>query len=453
MKAIVTGAKFGEATRSVDQATPTALVRGIRRWDLVAYGINFVVGASIFGLPSKIYSLSGSLSLLAYGLCAAAVILIVLCFAEVGSRFNETGGPYLYARTALGKVVGFEVGWLRSLAGVTAFAANINLLVTYMSFVWPTANTQLWRVVIITALTLFLTTINVLGVRDAARTSNMLAVGKLLPLLIFIVVGLFFVQPQNLSHSARPSVGAVSLSVLLLMQAFAGFDSIAIAAGEIREPQRTVPFALFTTITVVVLLYVSIQFVCIGTLPELANSTRPLAEAASRFLGTPGGYLITAGAIVSITGNLNGQLLVTPRTLFAMAEQRQLPAILSVVHSRFHTPYVSILIAAAVILGFALSGTFIQLITISVLARLAVYVATCASLLVLRRRDDVQPPLFKAPAGVLIAILSIGLCAWLLASSTRAEALTAAIAAAVGLVVYGVYRLVTPLAQSDRVVS
>jgi amino acid transporter len=433
------------------QVERTALVRGIRRWDLVAYGINFVVGAGIFGLPSKIYSLSGSLSLVAYGICAAAVVLIVLCFAEVGSRFNETGGPYLYARLALGQVVGFEVGWLRSLAGVTAFAANVNLLVDYLSFVWPTASTQLWRTVIITGVTLSLTAVNLIGVRDAAFTNNILAAGKLLPLLIFIVVGLFFVQPQNLTLAARPGFAAVSLSVLLLMQAFAGFDSIAIAAGEIREPQRTVPFALFTTIAVVVLLYVSIQFVCIGTLPELATSTRPLADAASRFLGTPGGYLITAGAIVSITGNLNGQLLVTPRTLFAMAEQSQLPRMLAAVHTRFHTPYVSILIAAAVILGFALSGTFIQLVTISVLARLAVYVATCTSLLVLRRRGDLQPPLFKAPAGIPVAVVSVGLCAWLLTSSTRREALTAAVAAAVGLMVYALNRLVTPASRSDKV--
>ena len=451
MKAIATGEKLAESPRSTEQVTRTSLVRGIRRWDLVAYGINFVVGAGIFGLPSKIFVLSGSLSLIAYAICAAAVVLIVLCFAEVGSRFNETGGPYLYARVALGQVVGFEVGWLRSLAGVTAFAANVNLLVDYLGFVWPSASTQLWRIVIISGLTLLLTAINVIGVRDAALTSNILAVGKLLPLLIFIVVGLFFVQPQNLTSAPRPGIAAVSLSVLLLMQAFAGFDSIAIAAGEIREPQRTVPFALFTTITVVVLLYVSVQFVCIGTLPGLATSTRPLADAASRFLGTPGGYLITAGAIVSITGNLNGQLLVTPRTLFAMAEQRQLPRLLGAVHPRFHTPYISIFIAAAVILGFALSGTFIQLVTISVLARLAVYVATCTSLIVLRRRDDLQPPLLKVPAGIPIALVSVGLCAWLVASSTRREALTAAVVAAVGLVVYALYKLLTPPTQSDKV--
>jgi amino acid transporter len=423
------------------QVAPTALVRGIRRWDLVAFGINFVVGAGIFGLPAKVYSLSGTLSLIAYAICAAAVFLIVLCFAEVGSRFDETGGPYLYAREAFGQLVGFEVGWLRSLAGVTSFAANSNLLVDYLSYVWPTANTHLWRALIITAVALSLTTINLIGVRDAALASNIFAVGKLLPLLLFVTAGLFFIQPHNFSITARPTLGALSTSVLLLVHAFAGFESVTIAAGEVRDPQRTVPFALFITIGGVVLLYVLIQVVCIGTLPELASSTRPLADAGSRFLGAYGGYIITLGAIVSIMGNLNGQLLVTPRTIFAMAEQKQLPRVFAAIHTRFHTPYFSICLSAAVILCFALSGTFIQLLTVSVLARLVVYASTCAALPVLRRKGNVRPPLFKAPAGIVVAIASVGLCVWLLSSSTKREALTTTVAAGVGLISYALYRI------------
>ena len=424
----------------MDQATSNPLVRGIRRWDLVALGINFIVGAGIFGLPAKVYSLSGSFSLIAYAICAVAVVLIVLCFAEVGSRFTETGGPYLYAREAFGQFVGFEVGWLRWIAGITAFAANANLLVDYLSYVWPKANAGLWRALIISALSLSLTMINLVGVRDAALASNIFAIGKLLPLLLFVIVGLFFVNPQNFSIAARPTFGAMSTSILLLVQAFAGFDSLAIAAGEVRDPRHSVPFALFTTIGLVVLLYVLIQIVCIGTLPELASSRRPLADAGTRFLGVSGGYIITVGAIVSIIGNLNGQLLVTPRTMFAMAEQRQLPRLLAAVHSRYRTPYVSILLSASVILGFAVSGTFIQLLTISVLARLTVYAATCAALPVLRRKTNVPLPLFKTPAGIAIATASVALCIWLVSSSTKREALTTTIAASAGVVIYFLYK-------------
>jgi amino acid transporter len=426
----------------VAQATSTALVRGIRRWDLVAFGINFVVGAGIFGLPSKVFALAGSLSLVAYVLCAAAVFLIVLCFAEVGSRFTETGGPYLFAREALGDVVGFEVGWLRSVAGVTSFAANSNLLVDYLSFGWTAANNH--RAIIITVIVLLLTTINVIGVRDAARASNIFAIGKLLPMFLFVIVGLFFIHPQNFLISTTSTFGNVSTSALLLMQAFAGFESMTIAAGEVHDPQRTVPFALFTTIVVVMLLYALIQVVCIGTLPELASSTRPLADAANRFLGPVGGYVITAGAVASITGNLNAQLFVTPRTIFAMAEQEQLPQVFAAVHNRFHTPYFSICFSAVVILAFALSGTFIQLLTIAVLARLLVYLSTCIALPVLRRRDNIRPPAFKAPAGVVVATASVALCLWLLSSSTKREALTTAVAAGIGLVCCALYRLTKP---------
>lgn len=119
------------------EATNTGLIRGIRRWDLVAVAINGIIGAGIFGLPSKIFALIGSYSLIAFIACALVVTLIVLCFAEVGSRFNETGGPYLYAREAFGSIVGFEVGWLMWLARVTAFAANCNLLVEYVGYFWP----------------------------------------------------------------------------------------------------------------------------------------------------------------------------------------------------------------------------------------------------------------------------------------------------------------------------
>src|SRR5882724_12833622 len=125
------------------------LVRGIRRWDLVAITINGIIGAGIFGLPAKVFSLIGSYSLLAFVACALVVTLIVLCFAEVGSRFDETGGPYLYAREAFGSTVAFEVGWLIWLARVTAFAANCNLLVSYLGYFWPQATNALWRAAII----------------------------------------------------------------------------------------------------------------------------------------------------------------------------------------------------------------------------------------------------------------------------------------------------------------
>src|SRR6266498_1188013 len=172
--------------------SPEGLVRGIRKWDLVAVAINAVIGAGIFGLPSKVYSLIGSYSLIAFVVCALVVMLIILCFAEVGSRFDETGGPYLYAREAFGPTVAFEVGWLIWLARLTAFAANCNLMVSYIAFFFPAAANTLWRASIITIVVAILATINVLGVRQAAIVSNVFTIGKLIPIIIFIAAGLFF---------------------------------------------------------------------------------------------------------------------------------------------------------------------------------------------------------------------------------------------------------------------
>src|SRR6266705_3166575 len=243
------------------------LVRGIGRWDLVAITINGIIGAGIFGLPAKVFSLIGSYSLLAFVACALVVTLIILCFAEVGSRFDETGGPYLYAREAFGPTIAFEVGWLIWLARLTAFAANCNLMVSYLAFFWAPANSTIPRALIITGVILSLTALNVFGVRQAAIASNLFTVGKLIPMLIFVAAGLFFLNPHAFALGARPSAGAFSQSVLLLIYAFTGFEMAAIPAGEIRDPQKHLPRALLIATGVVAFTYLLFQAVFIGTLP------------------------------------------------------------------------------------------------------------------------------------------------------------------------------------------
>jgi len=416
------------------------LVRGIRKWDLVAITINGIIGAGIFGLPSKVFSLIGAYSLIAFVVCALVVVLIILCFAEVGSRFEQTGGPYLYAQEAFGPTVAFEVGWLIWLARLTAFAANCNLMVSYLSFFWAPANTGVIRAMIIVAVVLALTALNVLGVRQAAIASNIFTIGKLVPMLIFSAAGLFFLNPHAYALGARPSTGAFSQSVLLLLYAFTGFEMAAIPAGEIRDPQKHLPRALLTATAVVAFVYILIQVVCVGTLPELAKSTKPLADAGSRFMGTAGGALISAGAIISIAGNLNIVLLSGSRVPFAIAEQKQLPSILGKVHQRFFTPHIAILITAAVMLVLTLKSSFVAALTISAIARLITYAVTCAALPVLRHKSNVPRALFRVRGGPVIAVASLILAAWLLANSTFTEAWQTAVAAGVGLLIYLVYR-------------
>ena len=426
------------------RAKPAELVRGIRRWDLVALAINFIIGGGIFGLPSKVFSLSGPASVIAYVVCAGAVILIVFCFAEVGSRFTQTGGPYLYAREAFGPFVAFGVGWLRWLSGVASSAALGNLFADYLSYMWPVAQAGLWRALTITAVICSLTAVNVLGVRDVAAVSNFLALAKLLPLLLFIAVGLFFIHPRNFSAAPWPGFGSLSTSMLLLVYAFTGFESVSIPAGEVRDPQRNIPFALFVAIGATTLIYVLVQVVCVGTLPELAASVRPLADASSRFLGPAGAWLIASGAMISIAGTIHGHILTSPRMLFAMAGQNQLPRALAAVHQRFRTPYISICFTAMVILACGLSGTFIQLAAISVMTRLVIYIITCVALPILRRNKNVGAATFMLPWGLVIPTSAVVLCAWLLLNCKSHEAWMAAIAASVGVLLFVAQKIRMP---------
>ena len=427
--------------KPLEQTTREGLVRAIRRRDLFAIVLNSIIGAGIFGLPSEVFALIGVYSLLAFIVCAGAVTLIVLCFAEVSSRFSETGGPYLYAREAFGPVVGFEVGWLTWIARVTAFAANCNLLVAYFSFFVPGAASGTGRALTISIVVTALTVVNFVGVRDATRVTNGLTVAKLIPLVLFIGVGFFFIDTGNYLSAALPQFGDFSVSVLLLVYAFTGFEMAAIPSGEARDPRQDLPRALLTAIAVVTVFYFLIQLVTIGTLPELANSTRPLADAGARFLGSMGGAIISAGALVSILGNLNVTLLVTPRLLFAMGERRELPSFLGATHRRFHTPHIAIFITAAIVLALTLTGTFVYAATISVIARLLSYGATCLALPVLRRQVNAPIARFVAPAGVAVSMVSLLIVGWLLSNSTGPQARDAGIAVVLGLLIYFASRM------------
>jgi len=417
------------------------LVRGIRRWDLVAITINGIIGAGIFGLPANVYKLIGTYSLIAFVACALVVALIILCFAEVSSRFDDTGGPYLYAREAFQPAVAFEVGWLIWLARMTAFAANCNLLINYVSYFWLGATTPLWRASIIVLVVTVLAVINLLGIRQAAIVSNVFTVGKLVPIIIFIAAGLFFLNPQAFEFGPSPTTGDFSKSVLLLVYAFTGFEMATIPAGEVRDPQRNLPRALLIAILVVAILYIMIQVVCVGTLPGLAQSQKPLADAGLQFLGAAGGAIISAGAVISITGNLNILLLSGSRLPFAMAEQKQLPAFVGSIHTKFFTPYVSILITAGLMLFLTLKSSFVAALTISTIARLVTYGATCLALPVFRAKRDTPVAMFRLPGGTVVAILCLLLIVWLLLNSTLKEAKAAAIAGAVGLAIYFAYWL------------
>jgi amino acid transporter len=418
------------------------LVRGISRIDLIAITINTIIGAGIFGLPSKVNALIGSYSLLAFVTCAVIIAFIVLCFAEVSSRFQTTGGSYLYANEAFGSVVGFEVGWLYWIVRVTTFAANCNLLISYLGFFFPTANQGFIRILLVTFVVLVMSAVNFIGVRQSAIFTNIFTVGKLVPLVIFIAVGLFFIQPANFNFDLVPETGAFSSAVLILIYAFVGFEVAAIPAGEIKDPQRNVPFALLTALCIVTVLFILIQIVAIGVLPELATSQRPLADAASKFLGFYGASFITIGALISIFGNLNSGFLTASRIPFAMSEQNELPKILAKTHEKFKTPHISLILTAVVILIFTIQTSFLEALTISTITRLIVYATTCAALPVFRFRKDAPEAKFKVPFGTIAAVLSLVLTAWLLYNVEKiSDFIKILIVVAIGFVIYILQKL------------
>jgi APA family basic amino acid/polyamine antiporter len=416
----------------------TELRRDIRKWDLVALVLNIVIGAGIFGLPARAFALAGVYSLAAYVVCAVPIFLIVLCFAEVGSRFKETGGLYVYARAAFGPLVGFEIGWLVWLTRITAFGGLCNLFVDYLAYFIPAVASGVGRSVAITVVLSALAAVNVAGVRVASMVGNVFTVGKLLPLLVLIVLGFFFINAGNYSAGGVPTYSSFSSAVLLLVFAFTGFEAASIPAGESRDPRRHLPFALVAGTSIAVVLYVALQAICIGTVPNLATSQRPLADAGGYIMGSAGAAFISFGALISIAGTMNGNMLTGPRLLFAMAENGQLPRIASLTHARFKTPHIAILFSAALMLLLTLSGTFISLATLSTVIRLTTYASTCAAVQVLRRRRE-EPGLFVMPFGQVISTAALLLIVWLLSSSAWSEVIKTLLAALAGLLLYAAY--------------
>ncbi len=421
--------------------TSEKLVRGIGRWDLTAILINTIIGAGIFGLPARVHGLIGTWSLIAFIACAIIIGFIVVCYAEVSSRFTATGGPYLYARDAFGPLVGFEVGWLYWIVRVTTFAANCNLLITYFGFFVADANQGAFRVGAITAVVLSILVVNLIGVKQSAIMTNIFTAGKLIPLFIFVAVGIFFIKPANFTFDVVPEYGAFSSAVLLLIYAFVGFEVGVVMGGETKDPQKNTPFALFFALAVVAALYILIQIVSIGTLPGLAQSERPLADAGAVFLGSYGAAFITAGALVSILGNLNVGFLGGTRLLFAMSEKGELPAPLALTHEKFKTPWVSILLTSAVILVLTIYSTFLTALAIATITRLLVYATTCLALPIFRKRGNAPEAKFTAPFGIAASVFSLGLIIWLLTRvDLSKEGIPIVIAAAIGMIVFGVNR-------------
>ena len=425
------------------------LARVIGRWTLTALVINCIIGSGIFGLPDDIARMVGSAAPWAYLLAAAGAGVILAVFAELASQFRDPGGPYVYARAAFGPLAGIQTGWFAWLARIASGAAIANVFVTYLGEFWPGVTAPVPRAVTLMAIFAGLVVVNVRGVKQGALLSNVFTAAKLVPLVAFAGVGLLLAPHVTPAPLPAPAAAGTWVDALVgLLFAFGGFESACLPAGEVKDPRRDAPFALFAGFAVVAAIYLSVHLVAMWSLPNLASSERPLADAARVFAGPAGAALISFGATVSTLGTLCAGAITAPRLVFALGVRGDFPRLFAAVHPRYRTPYVSIIAWSLLALGLALWGNFLWNAVLSISARLVTYGLGCGALIQLRRRQP-DADAWRAPAGPLLAILGIGFCVLLLFRLSFSQALIIAGVGAIGALNWLAARRPRPLPPND----
>jgi APA family basic amino acid/polyamine antiporter len=434
----VTRAPDRLAPQTGDHTTAPTLRRALGRWDLTAIGINQVIGGAIFLMPSQVAAQVGAWSPIAFVLMGLASLSVALCFAEVGSRFERTGGPYLYTRAAFGRFVAFEVGWMQWFTRASSQATVMAGIAVALGY-WPAMTTSWPRAVLLIGVTAALTWVNVRGIRQSAWVVNGLTIGKLLPLAVFILAGLRFIDPAALSSLPDVSLRQFSTAALLMIFVYGGYDVVPVPAGEALDPRRHVPSALVITILSVMTIMTLAQVVAQSVLDDLAGHSTPLADAAAVFLGSGGALLIGVGSVVSMTGNNAGQVLTGSRMLFALAEHGELPAFFGRIHPRFRTPANAVMFTSLVAVTLALTGSFAKLAVVSAVARLVTYTGVAAATLRLRSprfAATVKPATFVTPLGPVIPAIALVVSLAIVAGATRAQLFGGAVALVAGAVLF-----------------
>ena len=417
--------------------TSSGIVRSIGRWSLLALMLNTMIGASIFGLPALLAARLGKWSPYGFLAALAGVLVIAACMAEVASQFRETGGPYLYTRAAFGSLAAIEIGWLNWLSRIAASAAVANLFVTYLSEFMPSVKTPMIRGAVLLLLIGFLALVNYLGVNEGKVLSNFFTATKLSLIFLFAIIGLtaLYLHPAIRVNPppVTPHAADMFEAVLLLIYAYAGFEAALIVSGETKDARRDIPFALFGAIAVATVLFVSVQYLVVHTVANLAASSRPGVDSARQFLPQLGVQMVVVGTLISAYGYLSANMLHTPRITFAMSERGDFPRIFSRIHPRFRTPHLSILIFAALLLPFSIGGDFRWNALLSIVARLFLYGSVAAALPVLRKKQP-HADRFRLPLGGLFSGLAVAFTALLILKMHRAEFVVVSLTTVLALV-------------------
>jgi amino acid transporter len=404
------------------------LVRAIGTWGLAASIVNVTVGGGIFRLPAGVAASLGAAAPIAYLVCTLAMALIVVCFADAGSRVSMTGGPYAYVETAFGPFVGFICGALLWVGMTFALSAVAAFFADSVAALVPAIGPAGKRIALVVTLAA-LAAANARGVRGVTRLNTVFTIAKLLPLLALIVVGAFAVRAENLAVTAAPTPAGVARASLLLLFAFLGVESALVPSGEVKSPARTVPRAIFLAMGVVALLYVAVQVVAQGLLGgALAGDPTPLASAAAVAMGPAGRWLILIGSVISMFGYVSGMTLAVPRMLFAFGRDGFLPASLAAVHPRWRTPHVAIGVQTGIVIVLGLFGIFEVLAVAANATMLIVYAACCVAAVQLRRRGVAGGGVpFRVPGTRVAPWLALGVIGWLLWELKPAEWIAAGV--------------------------
>lgn len=391
------------------------LKRNIGIWGLSANLINIMIGAGIFVLPAIVAAGLGSASVLAYLFCGLLISLVMLCFAEIGSKITDTGGAYAYIEGAFGKYFGFIAAVLFLVATISADAAVANTIVDILGSINPFFKGKIIKTVFFLCLFSGLGYINVIGVKEGIRLVKLITIFKIAPLMVLIFLAWSKVDIVNLVWDFTPTVMDVGEVSLILFFAFQGAESGLSVSGEVRNPNKTIPRAILISIAGVLLIYIMIQTAAQGVLGETLAGFKenPLGEVASKIFGPIGFTLITIGAVVSMFGNLSSEILSMPRMLYRAAKDRVIPIeIASRVHKKFSTPYLSIIIYVGLCFLFASLGGFKQLAILSSSSILLIYLGVAIAVIKLRKKENKEDSelskySFRIPGGNLVPIMAV----------------------------------------------
>jgi len=402
------------------------LKREIGVWGLSANMINSMIGAGIFVLPAVVATGLGSASIIAYLFCGLLITLVMLCFAEVGSRITATGGAYIYIEKSFGKYAGFITAILYLLSSIAGDAAVANAVADIISSLFPFLHGMVFKSVFFISIFIGLAYINVVGVKKGLGFVKIITLMKIVPLLVIIFIGFKDVSVHNLYWESAPSVKQVGEMSLVLFFAFMGAESGLSVSGEVQKPNKTIPQALRLSIIAVLAIYILVQTVSQGilgaTLPLFMEN--PLAEVANLIFGPVGFTLITIGAGVSMFGFLSSEILNTPRILYAASLDKVIPIKkMSLVHNKYATPFISIIVYAGLDLVFALAGGFKQLAIIASAAGLLIYMGVAVATIKLRIKGHSGPQkdFFRIRGGYTVPVLASFVIVWFLSNLSNNE--------------------------------